>query len=56
VSGPVLRREDAASDIVRSSRLDQSHGCDVPESAAGTQIVRVRAFGLIGGIRVRVAG
>ena len=27
-----------------------------PESAAGTQIVRVRAFGLIGGIRVRVAG
>ena len=27
-----------------------------PESAAGDRIVRVRAFGLIGGVRVRVAG
>jgi hypothetical protein len=27
-----------------------------PESAASAQIVRVRAFGLIGGTRVRVAG
>jgi cell wall-active antibiotic response 4TMS protein YvqF len=26
-----------------------------PESSAGNQVVRVRAFGLIGGIRVRVA-
>jgi hypothetical protein len=27
-----------------------------PESAAGGRIVRVRAFGLVGGVRVRVAG
>jgi hypothetical protein len=27
-----------------------------PESSAGARIVRVRAFGLIGGVRVRVAG
>jgi hypothetical protein len=27
-----------------------------PESSASTQIVRVRAFGLIGGVRVRVVG
>jgi predicted membrane protein len=27
-----------------------------PESAASGRIVRVRAFGLVGGVRVRVAG
>ena len=27
-----------------------------PESAAGARVLRVRAFGLIGGVRVRVAG
>jgi hypothetical protein len=48
--GPI--QQAAADDVLLGGKDIERR----PDSATATRVIRVRAFGLIGGVRVRIAG